>query len=479
MQLIKSSKIALAAASLLGAPHAASAGDSLNSEPDYPAQDEYVGMSSYWDELNVENSTRSSQGNNSKTYATSSTKSASSKRYTRKTPKTHADKNSESSDWAHEASLLYYGEGDDRVEDNSFKYKGTLTTEEGSTLGVRVGWDSLTGASPSGGAPLSVAQAVTSPSGSVSTVYPDNELVLDYGFEDERIDAGISWDQGIIDKKTRANVGVSVSKESDYLHVGVSSGISREFNNKDTTVSLGVAYSADTIEPAFNMATGLSDVSTSEGVAKQSKDTIDFVVGLSQILSKDTIFQLNYGLSQAEGYLNDPYKRISRVNSEGTKVVQNLNESRPNQRLGHNLFGAVRHNFSGDVLSTSARLHTDDFGIDSVTLDAKYNIKINKTHSIEPHIRYYTQTAADFYKPQLNADDPLPQYASSDYRLAEFNSYSIGATYRFNTEDDKEWRITTELYSQDPTEVERTEAQKDYNSNPGFNALMTSVGVKF
>ena len=454
MQLKQSSKIAMAAASLLGAAHVATAS----------AGDDYIAMSSYWDQLTVDKGSSASK--------------TSTARYSKK-PKVKPSKKSKAENWAHEASVLYYAEGDDRVEDNSFKYKGTLTTEDDNTLSVRVGWDSLTGASPSGGAPLSVAQAVTSPSGSVSTVYPDNELVLDYGFEDERLDAGVSWDQGIIDKKTRANVGVSVSKESDYLHVGVSSGISREFNNKDTTVSLGVAYSADTIEPAFNMAAGLSDVSTSEGATKASKDTVDFVVGVSQILSKDTILQFNYGVSQADGYLNDPYKRISRVNTEGTEVVQNLNESRPDKRLGHNLFGAVRHNFSGDVLSTSARLHTDDFGIDSFTLDAKYNIKINKTHSIEPHIRYYTQTAADFYTPQLNADDPLPKYASSDYRLAEFDSYSIGATYRFNTEDDKEWRITTELYSQDPTAVERTEAQKDYNSNPGFNALITSVGVKF
>ena len=471
MQLKKSSKIAMAAASLLGAAHVttASAGDSSYGQPESPAQDEYIDISSYWDQVTTENNTRT---------ARPSTPKVPEKTYS-KTAKAKPSKASTSEDWVQEASLLYYGEGDDRVEDKSFKYKGTLTTEDENTLSVRIGWDSLTGASPSGGAPLSVAQAITSPSGSVSTVYPDNELVLDYGFEDERIDAGLSWDQGIIDKKTRANVGVSVSKESDYEHVGVSTGISREFNDKDTTISLGLAYSADTINPAFNMAAGLSDVNTREGTAEKSKDTVDFVVGLSQILSKDTIVQLNYGVSQADGYLNDPYKRISRVNKAGTEVIQNLNESRPNKRLGHNLFGALKHNFSGDVLSTSARLHTDDFGIDSFTVDAKYNIKINKTHSIEPHLRYYSQTAADFYTPQLDADDPLPKYASSDYRLAEFDAYSIGATYRFNTEDEKEWRITTELYSQDPKELERTEGQKDYNSNPGFNALMTSVGVKF
>lgn len=488
MQLKKSSKIAMAAASLLAATNAttATAGNSSYDEApvsygnaDYPVQDKLTDMASYWDELIVEKSIATTPVTTSRVKVPKASPKAKALKVTPKTYVRKATKASEPSDWSHEASVLYYGEGDDRVDDKSVKYKGTLTTKDDNTLSVRFGVDVLTGASPSGGAPLNTSQTVTSPSGTTTTITPDNELVLDHNFEDERVDAGITWDQSIIDKKTRANVGVSVSKENDYFHAGVSTGISREFNNKDTTVSVGVAYSADTIEPVFNIAPGLSDISSSEGPEDETKDTVDFVVGVSQILSKNTILQLNYGISRADGYLNDPYKRISRVNAEGTEVVQNLNESRPDTRLGHNLFGALRHNFSGDVLSTSARLHTDDFGIDSFTLDAKYKIKLGKSHSIEPHVRYYTQTEADFYTPQLNADDPLPTYASSDYRLAEFDSYSIGATYRFIAKDEKEWRITSEVYSQDPASVERTEGQKDLNSNPGFNALIVSVGVKF
>lgn len=381
-------------------------------------------------------------------------------------------------DWDHEAAVLYYGESDNRVQDASFKYKGKRTNDDDNVLTLGLGVDTLTGSSPSGIAPSGDVQIVATPSGNGTTTYPANELTLDDTFLDTRVDLSASWDQSVFDDNTRVNVGVSVSKEYDYLHLGLSSGISRELNNKNTTLSLGLAYSADTIEPVGNTPIGLSDISAAKGASDESKDTIDFVVGITQVLSKNTILQINYGLTQADGYLNDPYKRISRVNSTGT-IVQNLNESRPDKRLGHNLYGALKHNFSGNVLSSSARLHSDDFGIDSITLDAKYNIKLSNRRSIEPHLRYYHQSAADFYAPQLNTADPLPAFASADYRLAEFDAYTLGATYRFGGSQDREWRITGELYSQNPKKTNLTAGQAGLDANPGFDAIMLSVGVKF
>jgi len=381
-------------------------------------------------------------------------------------------------DWDHEASVLYYGESDGRVQDGSIKYKGKRTNDDDNVLTLNLGIDTLTGSSPSGIAPSGDVQVVATPSGGSTTTYQANKLTLDDTFLDTRVDLGASWDQSILDENTRLNVGASLSKEYDYLHLGVSGGVSRELNNNNTTLSLGLAYSADTIEAVGNTPVPLADISAAKGSSDESKDTLDFVVGVTQVLSKNSILQLNYGLTQADGYLNDPYKRISRVDSSG-KIVQNLNESRPGDRLGHNIYGALKHNFSDNVLSTSARLHTDDFGIDSVTLDTKYNINLGNRRSIEPHIRYYHQTAADFYAPQLDATAPIPEFASADYRLAEFDAYTLGATYRFGGRKGREWRVTGELYSQNPKREKLTASQAGLDANPGFDALLLSIGVKF
>ncbi len=73
----------------------------------------------------------------------------------------------------------------------------------------------------------------------------------------------------------------------------------------------------------------------------------------------------------------------------------------------------------------------------------------------------------------------MPEFASADYRLAEFDAYTLGATYRFGGRKDREWRITGELYSQNPKKVGLTSGQAGLDANPGFDAIMLSVGLKF
>jgi opacity protein-like surface antigen len=382
-------------------------------------------------------------------------------------------------DWSHEASVLYYGESDSRVKDGSVKYNGVRTSEGDKKLTLNLGIDTLTGASPSGVAPSNTVQTLTSPSGNSTITHPAGELPLDDSFHDTRVSAAISWDQPILDDNTRTNVGASFSKEYDYLHLGVSSGVSREFNNKNTTFSVGFAFSADTVDPVGHAPIPLSNQDAAKGSASKSKNTLETMFGVTQILSPKTIAQLNYGFSAAEGYLNDPYKWVSRVDNTG-KIVESLHEARPDARTGHNVYGAIKHTLSGsNVLTTSARLHTDDWGIDSYTLDARYQVGLGSRKSIEPHIRYYHQSAADFYTPQLNSTAALPENASADYRLAEFDAYTLGATYRWGGKNDREWRVTGEFYTQKPTRVALTAGQTGLDANPGFDAFMLSLGVKF
>lgn len=380
-------------------------------------------------------------------------------------------------DWTNEASLLYYGESDDRVTDGSFKYKGSRTNDEDSTLSWSLGVDSLTGASPSGVAPNTSVQTLTTPSGNGTTTYPANQLTLDDTFLDTRVSVTADWGQSILNDNTRLNVGTSFSKEYDYLHLGVSGGLSREFNNKNTTFSVGLAYSGDTVDPVGNAPLPLSNQSAAKGAAEESKNTLDALIGLTQILSKNTIVQLNYGFTQADGYLTDPYKWVSRVNSSGD-AIEYLHESRPDSRTSQNLYGAVKHSFANDkVLTASARLYSDDWGVDSYTLDAKFRVGLSGNSSIEPHLRYYHQSAADFYTAQLVNVTSLPSHASADTRLSEFDAYTLGATYRWGSK--RNWRITGEWYSQNPTKVALTPGQAGLDANPGYDAVMLSLGIKF
>ena len=379
-------------------------------------------------------------------------------------------------DWSNEASVLYYGESDDRVMDGSFKYQGIRTTDDNS-LTLNLGIDSLTGASPSGVAPSTSLQVLSSPSGNSTTTYAANELTLDDTFHDTRVSGSANWSQAVVDDNTRVNVGGSFSKEYDYLHLGVSGGLEKYFNNKNTTIAVGLAYAGDTVEAVGNAPIPFSDQTATKGNSSESKDSFDLMFGLTQVASKNTIFQLNYGLTQADGYLNDPYKWVSRVDASGN-IVENLHESRPDSRTGHNIYGAIKHSLSNDkFLTTSARLYSDDWGIDSYTLDAKLRIGLSGNKSIEPHVRYYHQSAADFYVPQLDSTAALPENASADYRLAEFDAYTIGATYRWG--EKRDWRLTGEIYTQNPAETKLTAGQAGLDANPGFDSVMLTLGAKF
>ncbi len=92
---------------------------------------------------------------------------------------------------------------------------------------------------------------------------------------------------------------------------------------------------------------------------------------------------------------------------------------------------------------------TDDWGIDSHTLDAKLNWPVGEASYIEPHIRFYTQSEADFYRISLRDGDPLPQFATADYRLGSFDAITAGIKYGWQTSAGNDFAVRLEYYRQE------------------------------
>lgn len=378
--------------------------------------------------------------------------------------------------WEHDAALLYYGESDDRVQTGSLKYYGKRENDEGDKFSINAGIDALTGASPLGVAPSYNAQTMTSPSGNAINI-PAGTLPVDDNFKDLRVSGAVQWDKGINDQ-WRYNAGATLSKEHDYLHTGINGTLSRNFNNKNTTVNVGLALANDQVEAIDGKPVPLS-LAGSAREGNGTKKSTEAMIGLTQVLSKKSVAQLNYSYSQSSGYLNDPYKYISLVTPQGV-VSENRYEARPDSRNGHTLYGALKYKANDKAILTSAlRLHKNEWGTDSITAEQSVRFDLGNDRSIEPNIRIYQQKAADFYKPQLSTTEVLPQYASADYRLAEFNAYTLGATYRWQGSKDKEWRISGEYYKQKPKSTTLTTGQAGLNANSGFDAVVMSLGVKF
>ena len=313
------------------------------------------------------------------------------------------------------------------------------------SLSLSLGVDSLTGATPIGAVPGSGPQTFTSPSGDAVHTRAAGEIPLDDTFLDTRVALAAGWQQPV-GRLNTLNAGVSVSKEYDYLHLGGNLTLARDFNKRNTTVSIGAAYSADTLDPVGGAPDPLSrmldvgDLSNRNG--EQGKDVVDLIFGVTQVVNRNLLVQLNYSFSNADGYLNDPYKIVSLVDPVSGEPIpygpppgvagpshEYRFEGRPSERSKHSLYGQAKWYRAGKVLDVSYRYMTDDWEIDSHTLDARYRWPLGENSYIEPHLRYYTQTHADFYRPSLDGSLPLPAFASADYRLGEFDAFTVGLKY--------------------------------------------------
>jgi hypothetical protein len=68
----------------------------------------------------------------------------------------------------------------------------------------------------------------------------------------------------------------------------------------------------------------------------------------------------------------------------------------------------------------------------SNTLDAKLRHELAGGTWVQPHVRAYEQTSAQFFVFGLIHGPPLPVYASADERLGPLRTATLGATYGFS-----------------------------------------------
>jgi hypothetical protein len=238
----------------------------------------------------------------------------------------------------------------------------------------------------------------------------------------------------------------SYSKESDYRSWGVSLSDAIDFNDKNTTLSIGASHSFDTVLPnAGERVWENLDPNTGNPVDLTSdldKDTTDVLLGLTQLLGPNDVLKAFVTLGYSSGFLNDPYKRVY-FDADGSYYYYDPGtglsyytvwpENRPDTKFRQVLFLSYQHYFekldAGSELTY--RLHHDDFGIIANTVSLQWNQKIGRHFIVSPLVRFHTQTAADFYNTHFPGDpgfSPIPEYFSADYRLSALDSLTYGVS---------------------------------------------------
>lgn len=373
--------------------------------------------------------------------------------------------NSVANDWDFDSAIMYYGEPD-RVQalEGIFSAKKTLKNDR--EFSTKLVIDSLTGASANGAVPQASPQTFTTPSGNGQYSAGASETPLDDTFLDTRVQLAAQWSQPL-GENYLVSTGTNFSNEYDYQSFAFNGVLGRYFNDKNTTVSLGISYSLDTIDAVGGRPVGLSTMvvdtgqfandeafraafnATRQTGGEDGKDTADVILGLTQVINRRWLTQFNLSLSEIDGYLSDPYKVVSRVDNSGTAIDQ-LYENRPDTRSKQALFAQSKYHFENSVWDISYRLTNDDWGIQSHTIESRYRFLFANNSYLEPHIRVYQQSEADFYSPFLRDGEVLPEFASADYRIGKLNTYTFGVKYGKKLNSGREYGVRIEYYNQAP-----------------------------
>ena len=195
-------------------------------------------------------------------------------------------------------------------------------------------------------------------------------------------------------------VGAAVSSERDFLSRAGSLEVRLFSEDRNRTWAVSFAGTNDRINPVNGV------------VVNAPRNTLDFLIGVTQALSSNSIVQSNITVSRGHGYYSDPYKPL---------------DTRPDRRT---VFAwLTRYNrylpAADATLRLSYRYLHDSFGSNSSALEATWYQPLPDEWSIAPSLRYYTQSAADFY-----FDPPFPQgYVpgqdyTADTRLSAFGAFT-------------------------------------------------------
>ncbi|HTM58133.1 MAG TPA: DUF3570 domain-containing protein [Candidatus Udaeobacter sp.] len=355
-----------------------------------------------------------------------------------------ADPMPSSPSWQLDATGLLYGE---RQRTSVIEPTARLTRlfANGQALSGQITLDAITGASPTGAVPSGQPLTTTTASGMVTTL-PAGQVPTKK-FNDLRGASDLSWDLPV-GTLFKATTGAHYSREKDYQSVGASESFSLDVLRRLATITIGGGVNRDGVFPRGGTPVPLSDGTQVLTTGTDRKDVTTGLIGLSRVLTRRWLMGLSMTRTLETGYLTEPYKVISIVDSTDTAVDQRT-ENRPARHDRRAALASSVYHLAKDVIYVEYRYYWDDWGIRSHTADAKYRLELPDDAYLLPHVRYYTQSAASFYRPSLPQGDPLPTFASADYRIGDLSGVTIGATYGFKVPGSRgEWNVRVEYLRQ-------------------------------
>ncbi len=320
------------------------------------------------------------------------------------------------------------------------------------------------------------------------------------------------------------NTHLSFSKEFDYTSFGLGAGFTKLFNQKNTEIGIKGNVYFDKWNPQYpteiktyiitggnlnadffngvdildhngnpTVKTGINTWHPKNNtfIDKKGRNTYSVSLSFSQILSKNLQVSIFSDIVMQKGWLANPMQRVyfadkpnyyigrasdipNYTNNKNQGVFQLADdyEHLPDNRLKIPV-GIRLHYYINEflVFKTYYRYYSDDWNINSHTLNFELPIKLSRKYTLYPNYRFYNQTAAKYFAPyeQLLSTST---YYTSDFDLSEYNAnqFGIGLKYTDVFTKKKVWKFGFKNWSLN---------YNYYKRNTGFHAHIISFGTKF
>jgi hypothetical protein len=239
------------------------------------------------------------------------------------------------------------------------------------------------------------------------------------------------WSGGVdyLHGKSTYSAGAITSKEPDYKANTIYFSLAQDMFGDLTTLSLGYRRGWDQIFRDIKVNGEI----VNDPTFHERADHRGYSLGLSQILTRNTLAIFNYELLTDQGYLANPYRKIRYLSPGQGEGFTLADQVYPDTRTSNAASISVKHYLPWRAAITGQyRYFRDTWGIRAHTLEVDYAQPWHNW-TFDGLLRYYRQNAADFYSDLFPRAD-YQNFMARDRELAAFQTYTVGvgAAYQFH-----------------------------------------------
>jgi hypothetical protein len=243
---------------------------------------------------------------------------------------------------------------------------------------------------------------------------------------DNRFYPSVTWSIENEAKRTSFGIGLSASTEYDYLSFGGNIFFSKKTKkrNGEFTAKFQAYLDQVSLIAPVELRPNGNGGGDDDHYSSAARNTFVGSLSYSQIVNERLQIMFLADAVQQQGYLSLPFHRV--YFNDATVHQENL----PNSRFKIPL-GFRANYFIGDkfIVKTYYRFYTDNWGLNSHTVNIEVPVKITAFLSVSPFYRFYNQTAIKYFAPYQKHTN-MDQYYTSNYDLSKFNSNFYGAGIR-------------------------------------------------